>query len=41
MSSINRAGSEINPFDLKLTQFSPDELMGRNFLCQLDDGQTV
>jgi hypothetical protein len=25
---------------LKLPQFSPDELMGRTFLRQLDDGQT-
>jgi hypothetical protein len=39
MSSTDLSGLEINPFDLKLPRFSPDELMGRTFLRQLHDGQ--
>jgi hypothetical protein len=40
MSSTDLAGFEISPFDLRLPRFSPDEIVGRTFLNQFDDGQT-
>jgi hypothetical protein len=32
LSSTDLAALDINPFDLKLPQLSPDELMGENLL---------
>jgi hypothetical protein len=38
LSSTDLAGLDINPSDMKLPRFSPDELMGRRtFIRQLDD----
>jgi hypothetical protein len=39
MSSTDVAGLDIDPSELKLPRFSPDELVGKAFVCRLDDGQ--
>jgi hypothetical protein len=38
LSSVDLASLDINPSDKKLPRFSPDKLMGRTFIRQLDDG---
>ena len=40
LSSTDVAGLDINPSDLKLPRFSPEELLGKTFLRQLDDGKS-
>jgi hypothetical protein len=40
LSSTDLAGLDIDPSDLKLPQFSPDELLGRSFVRTLDDGRS-
>ena len=40
MSSTDLAGLDIDPSDMKLPHFSPDELLGRSFVRTLDDGRS-
>ena len=39
MSSTDVAGLDIDPSELKLPRFSPDELVGKVFVRSLDDGK--
>ena len=39
MSSTDVAGLDIDPSELKLPRFSPDELVGKIFVQSLDDGK--
>jgi hypothetical protein len=40
LSSTDYAGLDIDPSNLKLPKFSPDELIGKTFARTLDDGKT-
>jgi hypothetical protein len=39
-STTDPAGLDINPSDLKMPQFSPDEFLGKTFVRTLDDGNS-
>jgi hypothetical protein len=39
MSSTDVAGLDFDPSELKLPRFSPDELVGKDFVRSLDDGK--
>jgi len=39
MSSVDLTGLDIDPSELKLPRFSPDELIGREFIRNHDDGK--
>ena len=39
--SVHSVSELIDPTSIKMPRFSPDELIGLTFLCELDDGQVV
>jgi hypothetical protein len=41
MSSTDLADLDIDPSELQLPQFAPDELLGQSFVRTMDDGRNV